>query len=580
MTVNPISGGGHSDSKSGRTVPAGNASAAPDVPSQITATGSIVDGTTGAKLSSFSAVVTLDSSSNAEVSLDEASVVQLKQLDGTISAVGDFSKISIAAVPGESATVSVSAGGKLQIQGLPKGSDNSFSINYYFGNGQRLTIGTMKLKIDDNGGANIISTLIDPYGRITDASTGKAVSGADVKLYYANTARNIAVGKTPDAVVQLPFINGFKPSNNANPQVSDPDGAYAFMVFPETDYYIVASKDGYDKYTSQTVSVERAIVKWNFKMNEANTQVTAGQSVPTADNTQISSAASTPSAIMISRLAGKDRVDTALEIAKASFTGKVSNIVLATCENYPDALAGSTLAYKYRAPILLVGNSASDRQRVLDYMRTNMVIDGTVYILGGYGAISKDIETQINNIGFSNIVRVGGANRYETSAKIADMIGAVPGTPIVLAYGEDYPDALSASSLAAVKQYPVLLVNKNKIPDAVGKEIAELNPSKVYIIGLQGVISSEVERETSQITSAGNTIIVRIGGSNKFETSLEVAKYFNLSGSTICIATGNDYPDALAGSIYAAKNNAPIILTDSKLSDSELTYIKSKNLRK
>ena len=72
----------------------------------------------------------------------------------------------------------------------------------------------------------------------------------------------------------LPGINGFKPNNNLNPQISDASGAYGFMVFPTTDYYIVATKDGYNKYTSPTISVEQDIVKWDFKMNQTTSGVT------------------------------------------------------------------------------------------------------------------------------------------------------------------------------------------------------------------------------------------------------------------------------------------------------------------
>lgn len=55
-------------------------------------------------------------------------------------------------------------------------------------------------------------------------------------MYYANTDRNKAAGKTPDTVVSLPGIDGFKPNNNKNPQQSDASGAYGFMVFPKVGY--------------------------------------------------------------------------------------------------------------------------------------------------------------------------------------------------------------------------------------------------------------------------------------------------------------------------------------------------------
>lgn len=114
------------------------------------------------------------------------------------------------------------------------------------------------------------------------------------------------------------------------------------------------------------------------------------------------------------------------------------------------------------------------------------------------------------------------------------------------------------SSAAAIMQTPILLVQKASLSEAAKKTIAEIKPSKVYIIGLQGVISTEVESQVAQITSLDKGNIVRIGGVDRFETSLEVAKYFNLSGQNVCVATGNNFPDALTGSVYAANSNAPI----------------------
>lgn len=116
------------------------------------------------------------------------------------------------------------------------------------------------------------------------------------------------------------------------------------------------------------------------------------------------------------------------------------------------------------------------------------------------------------------------------------------------------------------------------IPDLVKQEIAKIKPGKVYIIGLQGVLSSVVDEQVVQVAAIDKANIVRIGGIDRFATSLEVAKYFNLSGTIACVATGNNFPDALAGSIYAAENKAPILLVDKTLSNDEMTYLESKKI--
>lgn len=248
---------------------------------------------------------------------------------------------------------------------------------------------------------------------------------------------------------------------------------------------------------------------------------------------------------------------------------------MATAENYPDALAGSVLAYKLKAPILLVGSTETDQEKVLDYLKRNLDSAGTVYILGGTAVVSNSMEAKITAIGCKNITRIGGTDRYGTSAKIADSLEVETGTPLVLVSGENYPDALSISSAAGIMQSPILLIQKDRISKEVKAKIAEIQPSKVYIIGLEGVISSVAEREVAQITSLAQESIVRIGGADRYETSLAAAQYLNSAGQTICVATGRNFPDALAGSVYAANVNAPIILVDGSFSEEQINYLKT-----
>jgi putative cell wall-binding protein len=298
-----------------------------------------------------------------------------------------------------------------------------------------------------------------------------------------------------------------------------------------------------------------------------------GSVVPTVPTVPITP--STP-ITSVTRLAGASRVDTAIAIAQANYTGQVSNVILATADNFPDALAGSVLAYKLNAPILLVGTSQDDQNKVLDYLKNSLSTTGTVYVLGGWYAVGDDMVSQVTAEGFANITRLGGSDRYETSLKIASDLDVKQGTPIVLVDGENYPDALSISSVAADMQYPILLVNGDALSDELSQEITSINPTKVYIIGSTGVVSQSIQDQVTQLTSLAPSNIVRLGGTDRFETSLAVAKYFNQPGQDTCIATGNDFPDALAGSVYAAKRNAPIILTNSTLSDDTLAFLKTR----
>ncbi|HYK73885.1 MAG TPA: S-layer homology domain-containing protein, partial [Pseudoneobacillus sp.] len=111
---------------------------------------------------------------------------------------------------------------------------------------------TMKVMVSEDGEMSVGTQLIDPYGTITDSVTGTPISDVKVTLYWADTANN-AVQSRPEAnkAVVLPLLPDFPPNNNANPQITDVNGMYAWMVYGNGDYYIVAEKVGYQKYDSR-----------------------------------------------------------------------------------------------------------------------------------------------------------------------------------------------------------------------------------------------------------------------------------------------------------------------------------------
>ena len=498
------------------------------------------------------AQITNDSNGTKTLSFKSQEAILEKKPDGTRTEFGNLDKVGFTPDQGTASSISLSADGTIQVKNLANGTESQFKVTFDLGNGQKIAIGRIEVKVDKDGAISLTSTLIDPYGIILDSATNQPITGVDVKLYYADTARNRAGGKTPDTLVELPTLTGFEPNDNANPQVSNSYGAYAYMVFPQSDYYLLATKAGYERYKSPIITVEQDIVKWDFKMHQSLSGV--------------------------QRLFGSNRVETAIAIAQANYPGKVTNVVLATANNYPDALAGSVLAYKLNAPLLLVGSTAQDQESLLNYLKEHVETAGTITILGGTGAVPAAVEETIQAHGYSQVVRLGGANRYETALKIAEELDVEQGRPVILAYGGNYPDTLSVSSAAAAIQSPILLVEKNGISEGVKNKLAQIKPIKVYIIGLEGVISQQVEDEVAQLTSLKQENIIRIGGPDRYQTSLAVAKYFNLSGKNIGIATGNNFPDALAGSVYAANHNAPILLLNDTIPNDVMDYLKSREM--
>ncbi|WP_028608613.1 DUF7601 domain-containing protein [Paenibacillus harenae] len=157
--------------------------------------------------------------------------------------------------------------GAFSVDGLSAES-YKMEVRYEVAPGIELTvIRDAELDVKANGELNISQELVDPYGIITDETTGATIEGAEVTLYYADTPKNTANGIVPGTKVTLPAIPGFAPNDNASPsQNSDANGAYAYMVFPNTDYYLVVTKAGYETYTSTIISVGLDIVRYDIQM--------------------------------------------------------------------------------------------------------------------------------------------------------------------------------------------------------------------------------------------------------------------------------------------------------------------------
>ncbi|MFL0268780.1 cell wall-binding repeat-containing protein [Candidatus Clostridium radicumherbarum] len=271
----------------------------------------------------------------------------------------------------------------------------------------------------------------------------------------------------------------------------------------------------------------------------------------------------------IKRLAGNDRYSTSVEISKEGFD-TANNIILATGDDFPDALCAAPLARKYNAPILLT-NSKSLNPQVFNEIKRLKAQE--VYIIGGVGAVSKDIENTLTSSGLK-CIRIQGNNRYETSTAIANEVGS-RGTFIV-ATGNDFPDALSIAPLAAEMQAPILLTDKNNIPKSTidfinsYKRIYE-NYSKTIVVGGSGVISNQV------LSSLPNP--QRFGGNNRYDTNYKINSTIgsinyslNYDWSHVFFATGADFPDALAGSILASNFNSRIFLVDKGMNLSDIDY--------
>ena len=165
--------------------------------------------------------------------------------------------------------------------------------------------------------------------------------------------------------------------------------------------------------------------------------------------------------------------------------------------------------------------------------------------------------TSIAPVSAASKSEIVGANRYETAAKIADRMGNY-NTAILVNSDKSLADGLSASSLAGKENAPILLVKKNSIPKETLKRLQNVN--KVYIIGGKATIGSDVESKLS-----GKNII-RIEGRNRIETSEKVAKLVGNYNKAFIVNGNKGEADAMSVASVAARDKAPILLTNGKTS--------------
>ncbi|MBU3188369.1 cell wall-binding repeat-containing protein [Clostridium bowmanii] len=277
----------------------------------------------------------------------------------------------------------------------------------------------------------------------------------------------------------------------------------------------------------------------------------------------------------VKRITGENRYETSANISSEFSNSIVQNIIIASGNNFPDALTGSVLSNTLNAPILLVDKTIETSSNSIKYIKNHLTKGGTIYILGGNGSVNESFSDYFKSLDY-NVKRLGGSNRFDTNKTIVSFMNVEKGTPVIVVNGYGFADALGISSIAASKGYPILMVNETNLPSESKDMLKEIQPSKVFIIGGEGSINKSVIDELkNRVPFLDNNSIVRISGSNRYETSLNVCKYFNLSTNSAIVVSGKSFPDALSGSALAAKLNAPIILTDGSNIIDQKRYLDS-----
>lgn len=258
--------------------------------------------------------------------------------------------------------------------------------------------------------------------------------------------------------------------------------------------------------------------------------------------------------IATDRIEGADRYSTAVEISKIAFPlGGVPVVYVATGANYPDALSAGPVAVKDGAPLLL---TATDSLPVVVQNEITRLSPDRIVVVGGPGSVSDHVFDQLEALQ-PQTERIGGVDRYDTSRQVINSVfGAA--SVLYIANGRNFPDALSAGGAAGSAQVPVLLVDggRTTLDTVTLNLINALGADEIKVMGSVAAVSAGI---ASQLASHTGTV-TRIDGVDRFVVSRAVNADAFTSASQAFLATGFNFPDALAGSALAGKVGAPLYI--------------------
>jgi hypothetical protein len=367
-----------------------------------------------------------------------------------------------------------------------------------------------------------------------DGSRIVYVSGGQLYLATRNTSSN-----TWNPAVPVTFAAGTR----SNP---------VFTVDGKTVAFEFQAQGGTSTVTS-TVDVTQATASAN--PSEKQLTKLSGELAVRADVRSV-----------VSRFAGGDRFDTAIQASTALWRNKgdkndthraqAQAVVLARSDIFADALGGAGLAGAKQGPLLLTDTKSLNSATQTEIQRI-LPGGGTVYVLGGESAIAPAVVSKLGSLGYQ-VQRIGGKDRYQTAAFIAGQAVDVP-TRILVATGDNYPDALSAGAVAASHPGTVVLLSDNAaMPQATEAYLEDMDTRSNHQLNVWGI----GHQGASALSSAGWTGTATAAGADRYATSLLVARDFFTGPDTIAVATGANFPDALSAGAFLGRFWGPLLLVD------------------
>lgn len=185
----------------------------------------------------------------------------------------------------------------------------------------------------------------------------------------------------------------------------------------------------------------------------------------------------------------------------------------------------------------------------------------------------------------SGVTRLGGADRYETSVKIAEYGWSKADTVFIAGAqtNTEFADALAGTPLAYSDDAPILLTRHDALPSNISAEITKLSPKNIVILGGTGVVSSSIE---NGLKSKGYNVS-RIAGKDRYETAIQIAKQLWAkypstsekvgSDSGVIVTTGKQFQYAMSVASGMARGHGAILFSDGDTLNQKVSNLLSRD---
>jgi putative cell wall-binding protein len=253
------------------------------------------------------------------------------------------------------------------------------------------------------------------------------------------------------------------------------------------------------------------------------------------------------------RVSGTDRYRTAVAMSQVAYPSGAHVVYVATGENYPDALSAGPAAAIQHGPLLLTQGGSLPLPVRTEIARLS---PDTIVVVGGEPSVSAGVYADLIKLA-PTVVRVAGKDRYETSRKVAAYAFSSSAGSAWVATGVNFPDALSGGAPAGAAGVPMILVDgrKTAVDVATLGSITAVGATSLHIAGGYPSVSHAIETQLASLTPT-----TRHAGADRFATSAQIVEDTYTAADHVFLASGMNFPDALAGSAWAAALHEPLFI--------------------